>query len=152
MPFTPDSLRAPVVTHYLKIHQQPYDDLTQGVKTCEVRRCDDRDFNVGDLVELHVVYADGSDARPSKSVIREITHIQKGYGLPEGLCVLSYAPITTNAVREIATITKERDALRNTLVALAPDLKVMAILYQQQGQSQRAQALMAIRESLGLGE
>lgn len=49
-------------------------------------------------------------------------------------------------------VTKERDALRDTLVALAPDLKVMAILYQQQGQSQRAQALMAIRESLGLGK
>lgn len=53
---------------------------------------------------------------------------------------------------KIAGLLAERDALRNTLVALAPDLKVMAILYQQQGQSQRAQALMAIRESLGLGE
>lgn len=51
---------------------------------------------------------------------------------------------------KIAELMTERDALRNTLIALAPDLKVMAILYQQQGQSQRAQALMAIRESLGL--
>jgi len=44
----------------------------------------------------------------------------------------------------------ERDVLRSTLEALAPDLKVMAILYQQQGNFERAQALMKIRESLGL--
>lgn len=78
----------------------------------------------------------------------------------------SYSNNLTEALRELAEQKQltdkwhqrackdatERDALRNTLVALAPDLKVMAILYQQQGQSQRAQALMAIRESLGLEE
>lgn len=44
---------------------------------------------------------------------------------------------------------KERDTLRDVLTLLAPDLKTMAILYQQQGDTARAQALMNICKSVG---
>lgn len=42
------------------------------------------------------------------------------------------------------------DTLRDVLTLLAPDLKTMAILYQQQGGHARAQALMNICKSLGV--
>lgn len=77
----------------------------------------------------------------------KVTEIESLKGIAK-----AYIASDGNKDLRFLAVEKERDALRNTLVALAPDLKVMAILYQQQGQSQRAQALMAIRESLGLGE
>ena len=67
--------------HRLKIDAQPMSDLLSGNKTCEVRN-DDRGFSVGDYV--HLVCADGRETD------RIISHIQRGYGLPDGLCVLSY--------------------------------------------------------------
>lgn len=75
--------------HNLKIHAAPFADLVSGAKTAEVRNCADRDFKVGDRVELFLVDESGGNA--TQSIVREITHVQKGYGLPEDLCVLSYA-------------------------------------------------------------
>lgn len=77
-------------THNLKIHAGPFSDLVSGVKTGEVRKRDDRDFQVGDKVELFLV--DESSGNATQSIVRTITHIQRGYGLPDDLCVLSYAP------------------------------------------------------------
>lgn len=54
------------------------------------------------------------------------------------------------ACGEIALLTKERDTLKDILALLAPDLKVMAILYAQQGQNDRAQALADIAKSVGV--
>jgi len=64
--------------HDLKIDPQPFADLVSGAKTCEVRN-DDRGFEVGDTVRF-----------PGGHCCT-ISHIQRGYGLPDGLCVLSYA-------------------------------------------------------------
>lgn len=64
--------------HDLKIDQQPFADLVSGAKTCEIRN-DDRGFEVGDMVRFPGGYT------------HTISHIQRGYGLPDGLCVLSYA-------------------------------------------------------------
>ncbi|MQT83939.1 DUF3850 domain-containing protein [Pseudomonas sp. FSL R10-2964] len=50
-PRLPEMVRAPI-THNLKINRAPYDDLVSGAKTSEVRNCSDRDFRVGDRVEL----------------------------------------------------------------------------------------------------
>jgi hypothetical protein len=47
-------------------------------------------------------------------------------------------------------LTKERDTLRDVLRLLAPDLKTMAILYAQQGDHQRSQALANICKSVGV--
>lgn len=73
--------------HTLKIHETPFADLLSGAKTCEIRS-DDRGFEVGDTVELKEF--DGSYT--GRAIRRTISHIQRGYGLPDGLCVLSYAP------------------------------------------------------------
>ncbi len=67
--------------HNLKIDAAPFDDLLSGAKTGEVRN-DDRAFAVGDTV--HLTCNDG------RAVDRTISHIQRGYGLPDGICVLSY--------------------------------------------------------------
>ena len=77
--------------HTLKIHPQPLADLLSGAKTAEVRDCSDRDFRVGDTVRLRELTADGYTGREAT---RTISHIQEGYGLPVGLCVLSYAPVS----------------------------------------------------------
>lgn len=74
--------------HNLKIHATPFADLVSGAKTAEVRNCADHDFQVGDRVELFLVDESGGNA--TQSIVREITHVQKGYGLPDDLCVLSY--------------------------------------------------------------
>jgi predicted RNA-binding Zn-ribbon protein involved in translation (DUF1610 family) len=76
--------------HQLKIQKKPYLDLLSGIKTGEVRDCSDRDFQVGDSVWLTLVDETGNPTGQSAS--RMITHIQRGYGLPDEVCVLSYAP------------------------------------------------------------
>lgn len=78
-----------MTTHHLKINKQPFDDLVSGRKTGEVRNCADRQFEVGDAVELFLMDETGNPA--NQSIVRVITHIQRGYGLPDDICVLSYA-------------------------------------------------------------
>ncbi|WP_421565611.1 DUF3850 domain-containing protein [Ochrobactrum sp. EDr1-4] len=68
-------------THNLKIDAHPFADLLSGAKTGEVRN-DDRGFEVGDTV--HLTCIDG------QTMDLTISHIQRGYGLPDGICVLSY--------------------------------------------------------------
>lgn len=77
--------------HQLKIHEKPYLDLKSGAKNCEVRDCTDRNFKVGDTVTLCPV--DDNGFWKNAWLTRTISHIQTGYGLPDGLCVLSYAPV-----------------------------------------------------------
>lgn len=79
--------------HSLKIDITPFNDLLSGAKTGEVRN-DDRGFEVGDMVHLNC-----SDGRTAE---RTISHIQRGYGLPEGICVLSY----TRAVPDVPELVR----------------------------------------------
>ncbi|WP_432739069.1 DUF3850 domain-containing protein [Pseudomonas kurunegalensis] len=74
--------------HKLKIRQTPLADLLSGLKTGEVRDCSDREFAVGDTVLLREI----DDSRDYTGTVlrRNITHVQKHYGLPDHLCVLSY--------------------------------------------------------------
>ena len=78
-----------MTTHHLKIQRQPFADLVSGRKTGEVRNCADREFREGDQVELFLM--DESGNPDIKSIVRTITHIQRGCGLPDDICVLSYA-------------------------------------------------------------
>ena len=78
-----------MTTHHLKIQRQPFADLVSGRKTGEVRNCADREFREGDQVELFLMDETGNPA--NKSIVRTITHIQRGYGLSDDICVLSYA-------------------------------------------------------------
>lgn len=79
--------------HNLKIDLAPFNDLLSGAKTGEVRN-DDRGFAIGDTVRL--TCTDGRTAD------RTISHIQRGYGLPEGICVLSY----TRAVPDVPELVR----------------------------------------------
>ncbi|MCE0778879.1 DUF3850 domain-containing protein [Pseudomonas sp. NMI542_15] len=74
--------------HELKIRQTPLADLLSGLKTGEIRDCSDREFAVGDTVVLREI----DDSRDYTGTVlrRTITHVQKNYGLPDHLCVLSY--------------------------------------------------------------
>lgn len=74
--------------HELKIRQTPLADFLSGLKTGEVRDCSDREFAVGDTVLLREI----DDARDYTGTVlrRTITHVQKHFGLPDHLCVLSY--------------------------------------------------------------
>lgn len=74
--------------HELKIRQTPLADLLSGLKTGEVRDCSGREFAVGDTVLLREI----DDSRDYTGTVlrRTITHVQKNYGLPDHLCVLSY--------------------------------------------------------------
>ena len=78
--------------HELKIRQTPLADLLSGLKTGEIRDCSDRESAVGDTVLLRVI----DDARDYTGTVlrRTITHVQKHYGLPDHLCVLSYGQPT----------------------------------------------------------
>lgn len=76
--------------HVLKIHPAPLADLLSGAKTAEVRR-NDRDFQVGDTVRLMEVNPETLNWTGRPDLVRTISHIQTGYGLPDGMCVLSYA-------------------------------------------------------------
>ncbi|WP_439253161.1 DUF3850 domain-containing protein [Pseudomonas monteilii] len=74
--------------HELKIRKTPLADLLSGLKTGEIRDCSDREFAVGDTVLLREV----DEARDYTGTVarRTITHVQRHYGLPDHLCVLSY--------------------------------------------------------------
>ena len=76
--------------HVLKIHPAPLADLLSGAKTCEVR-FNDRGFEVGDTVRLQEIDPTTEQFTGRPDLVRVITHIQQGYGLPDHLCVLSYA-------------------------------------------------------------
>lgn len=76
--------------HVMKIHPAPLADLLSGAKTAEVRR-NDRGFQVGDTVRLMEVNPETGNWTGGADHVRIISHIQTGYGLPEGMCVLSYA-------------------------------------------------------------
>lgn len=91
--------------HILKIHPKPFADLESGAKTGEVRDCSDQDFKVGDSVRLIMVDETGNPA--GKELARSITHIQRHYGLPDYLCVLSYGQPQRDPLGEA----EERDRL-----------------------------------------
>ncbi|MGO0684134.1 DUF3850 domain-containing protein [Pseudomonas fulva] len=74
--------------HELKIRQAPLADLLSGLKTGEIRDCSDREFTAGDTVLLREI--DDDRAYTGRVERRTITHVQKQYGLPDHLCVLSY--------------------------------------------------------------
>jgi len=86
--------------HPLKTLPQYFWAVVRGDKTYELRR-DDRDFRVGDLIELHEWTPLGGYTGRTQAV--EITHIlrdAKEYGLMDGYCILSIGPITLQGRRE----------------------------------------------------
>ncbi len=86
--------------HELKTWPGPFDAIWRGVKTCELRK-NDRDFKVGDFLELREWnplapgrIADG--VYTGRSITAAVTHmIASGtFGLSDDLCVLSIAVVS----------------------------------------------------------
>jgi Domain of unknown function (DUF3850) len=76
------------VAHILKSHCAAFSDLLTGARTAEFRG-DDRGYKVGDVVTL-VEYNHEENFFTGKSLTVEITHVETGYGIPPGFCMLSF--------------------------------------------------------------
>jgi len=83
-------------THALKCDPEPFAALWCGDKTCEVRR-DDRSygsFEAGDHLELQehdrsAGTLGGLGVYTGRRITASVTHVQRGYGLPADMVVMS---------------------------------------------------------------
>ena len=75
--------------HELKIWPPEFKALHDGEKTAEFRQ-NDRDFKVGDHLDLRAWYPDLERYAGGRTLVK-ITHITPGpeFGIPEGFAVLS---------------------------------------------------------------
>lgn len=71
--------------HTLKSAPEPFRDVWSGEKHAEYRN-NDRGFAVGDLLILKE-YVDGNFT--GHLIVSRVTHVQDGYGIPDGFVVLS---------------------------------------------------------------
>lgn len=93
-----DAADTPVV-HDLKCDPACYASLAAGIKKAEVRY-DDRGYHTGDVLHMmetkysaiQMTREDAPLAFTGQSAAYRITHIQRGYGLPDGMVVLSVEP------------------------------------------------------------
>lgn len=93
--------------HELKTDPAVFAAVIAGIKTHEIR-FDDRAFAVGDVLHLRETRFTGYEMRAGepleytgRSALREVSHIQTGYGLAEGWVILSFhtgAPVTGRRV------------------------------------------------------
>ena len=97
--------------HVLKADPRPFDDAKVGLKLFELRRAD-RDYRVGDTLLLLRTKHSSANMRTGAALeytgdvlAALITHIQTGYGLPDGLAALSISP--DDALIEQALESKE---------------------------------------------
>lgn len=92
-----------IVTHEVKVHEEPFAHLWSGAKNSEVRR-DDRSYQEGNIIILHECRQ--LDSEPTGRVLaRYVTHVQRGCDLPEGVVVLSYG---LPSVERAAEVVQER--------------------------------------------
>lgn len=74
-----------MTVHVLKCDHEPFTALWDGVKTCEVRK-DDRGYAVDDTLKL-IEREHG--IQTGRCMFARVLHIQRGYGLPDDVVVLS---------------------------------------------------------------
>lgn len=74
--------------HFLKVRPETMTALLDGIKTSEVR-INDSGFQVGDDVLLAEFLPDCGKFS-GVMIKRRISHIQSGYGLPDGYVCLSF--------------------------------------------------------------
>jgi len=88
--------------HELKCDPEPFKDLAEGLKSCEIRK-DDRGYSVGQILWLRETKYDAQTPQglhhsfgsiyTGRNLYMRITHVQRGYGLQEGHCCLSVIPV-----------------------------------------------------------
>jgi hypothetical protein len=88
-------------THELKCWPEPFQALLDGIKHHEVRDVTDRDFRVGDELELREYVLGPDNVYPTtgrftgRVIAARVTYISQGgnFGLPLNLCVMSVAVV-----------------------------------------------------------
>lgn len=83
----PTKARSRYTQHELKVHPEPFEALWNGKKTCEFR-LNDRNYELDDTLVLKE-YNPVLKSYTGRQVIRYITHIQTGFGIPDGWVMLS---------------------------------------------------------------
>lgn len=73
--------------HFLKCDRSQFQTLSWKEQKCTVR-FDDRNFVVGDEI-IFVDYNQDTKRASGDSFLMLITHIQRGYGLPDGYVAIS---------------------------------------------------------------
>lgn len=75
--------------HYLKTWPEYFQAITTGAKTFEARK-DDRNFQTGDVLELHE-FEPGKGWTNAEPVVRNVTYILRGpaFGVEAGWCVMA---------------------------------------------------------------
>ena len=78
------------MVHELKTESGPYDAIAAGTKTFEFRR-NDRDYRVGDVLQLRRYDAETESYCPGAFLYRGVSYIVHGpaFGIPDGYCVMS---------------------------------------------------------------
>lgn len=80
-------------THKLKIEAHFLVGILAGKKKAEVR-CNDRDYQVGDILELYKIDKYGGIVRPDEPNVKaEITHIHSGLGMADNYVMMSFIVI-----------------------------------------------------------
>jgi hypothetical protein len=74
--------------HELKIWLSSYQALQDGRKTAELR-LNDRDYQVGDVLELHLYDPFRHQYMPAHPIRFQVTHLQSGFGLEDRYVMLS---------------------------------------------------------------
>jgi hypothetical protein len=75
--------------HELKTWPEPFEAIWYDMKTAEIRK-NDRAFSVGDILRLEEWDPDPDEQTyTGRVIVAEITHIERGFGVPEGYAMLS---------------------------------------------------------------
>lgn len=90
-----ETLGSSDTVHELKIHPQEFALVCTGLKKAEFRSTDDRDFRINDLIKLNE-WEPECKYYTGRSATVIITHIQTGFGIPEGYAMISNSMLTHN--------------------------------------------------------
>ncbi|MBQ9699665.1 MAG: DUF3850 domain-containing protein [Lachnospiraceae bacterium] len=80
--------------HQIKLSREFFDDVESNKKTFELRK-NDRDYRVGDLLEL-MEYADAKET--GRTVVKLVTYILEDYtGIADGYCIMATVPVNEDS-------------------------------------------------------
>lgn len=84
--------------HRVRSDSEPFEAAWSGVKKAEVR-VDDRGYEAGD--EMVMMEQDQNQEVTGRSIVAAITHVQRGYGLPDPIVVLSFETLARMDSRKV---------------------------------------------------